>query len=122
MVANGQDYELLRNLDLLTDDVALKTPDMLQVARQQAKKKISESHAANARVYNLRSRTVQLHVGDTVFVRSFAQSNAAKKFSSKLAPVFIKASVTKKISPTYYELTNEANKSLGVYHLKDIRT
>jgi len=73
-----------RSLDLLTDVVALKTPDMLQVARQQAKKKISESHAANARVYNLRSRTVQLHVGDTVFTRSFAQSNAAKKFSSKL--------------------------------------
>jgi len=36
MVANRQDYELLRNLDLLTDDVALKTPDMLQVARMQA--------------------------------------------------------------------------------------
>jgi len=52
MVANGQDYNLLRDLDLSTDDVALKTPDMLQVARQQAKKKISESHAANARGYN----------------------------------------------------------------------
>jgi len=55
IVAKGQDYELLRNLDLLTDDVALKTPYMLQVARQQAKKKISESHASNARVYSLRS-------------------------------------------------------------------
>jgi len=94
---------------------------MLQVARQQAKK-ISESHAANANVYNLRSRTVQVHVGDTVLARSFAQNSAAKKFRSKLALVFIKASVTKKISPIYYELANEANKSLGVYHLKDIRT
>jgi len=30
--------------------------------------------------------------------------------------------VTKKVSPTYYELANEANKSLEVYHMKDNRT
>ncbi|XP_052855200.1 uncharacterized protein LOC128263960 [Drosophila gunungcola] len=49
MIINGRDYELLRNLNALTDDVALKPADMLQIARQQAKKKISESHSANAR-------------------------------------------------------------------------
>lgn len=71
MIANGQDYELLRNLNSLSDDVAIKTVDKLQIARQQAKKKISESHAVNARAYNLRSRVIHLKVGDIVFARSF---------------------------------------------------
>lgn len=64
---------------------------------------------------------MQLKVGDIIHARSCVQSNASKKFSSKLAPVFIKASVKKKISPTYYELVNEDGKNIGVYHLKDIQ-
>jgi len=82
MILNGKDYDLLRKTDLLQDDVAMKYPDFLQLARQEAKARIADSHETNARKYNLRSRTVQLKVGDTVFARNFAQSNAVKKFSS----------------------------------------
>jgi len=123
MILNGKDYDLLRKLDLLQDDVAIKYPEFLQLARQEAKARKADSHETNARKYNLQSRTVQLKVGDTVFARNFAQSNAVKKFSSKLAPVFMLLSmVIKKVSPAYYELANEKGKSIGirVYHLKDI--
>ncbi|XP_044574064.1 uncharacterized protein LOC123258257 [Drosophila ananassae] len=122
MIVNGRDYELLRRLKALTDDVALKTPDLLALARKTAKERISQCHEANAKVYNLRSRAVKLKEGDTIYARSFAQSNAAKKFSSKLAPVFVKAKIKKKISPIYYELVSDTEKQLGVYHLKDIKT
>jgi len=50
-----------------------------------------------------------------------AQSNAVKKFSSKLAKVFILSKVMKKVSPAYFELANEKGKSIGIYHLKDIQ-
>ncbi|KAH8321977.1 hypothetical protein KR067_013017, partial [Drosophila pandora] len=115
MIVDGRDYELLRKLKALTDDVALKTPDLLALARKTAKERISQCHEANAKVYNLRSRAVKLKE-DTF------QSNAAKKFSSKLAPVFVKAKIKKKISPIYYELVSDTEKQPGVYHLKDIKT
>lgn len=121
MMLNGQDYELLRKLNMLSDDTTLKRPDMMQLARAKAKVNIDLTHDVNARRYNLRSRSLRLKVGDTVYARNFAQSNAAKNFSSKLAPVFVKASVAKQLSPAYYELQNEAGKKLGVYHLKDIK-
>lgn len=70
----------------LTDDVALKYSDISQLARQDAKTKIATTHETNAQRYNLRSLSVQLNVGDTVFARNFAQSNAVNKFSSKLSP------------------------------------
>jgi len=120
MILNGKDYDLLRKLDLLQDDVAIKYLEFLQLARQEAKARIADSHGTNARKYNLRSRTVQ-QVGDTVFARNFAQGNAVKKFSSKLAPVFIISKVIKKVSAAYYELANETGKSIGIYHLKDIQ-
>ncbi|KAH8303894.1 hypothetical protein KR059_007929 [Drosophila kikkawai] len=122
MIMNGKDYELLRNIKSLHDDTLLKTPDVMQLARNQAQKKIKETHENNAKVNNLLSRSACFKVGDTVYARSFAQSNAAKQFNSKLAPVFMKATVTKKLSHIYYELENDVGKSLGVYHLKDIKS
>jgi transposase InsO family protein len=121
MMLNGQDYELLRKLNMLSDDTTLKRPDVMQLARAKAKVNIDHTHDINARRYNLRSRSLRLKVGDVVYARNFAQSSAAKNFSSKLAPVFVKASVVKQLSPAYYELQNEAGKKLGVYHLKDIK-
>ncbi|KAH8303901.1 hypothetical protein KR044_006968 [Drosophila immigrans] len=122
MMLNGKDYDLLRKLKMVSDDSILQHPDILQLARANAKNNISKAHEVNARKYNLRSRVVHLKIGDTVYARSFAQSNASKKFSSKLAPVFINAKVYKKLSSSYYELQNEDGKSIGVYHLKDIQT
>ena len=118
---NGKDYELLRNLNMLTDDTLLSRPDMLQIARAKAKTNIATSHDVNARKYNLRSRSIQLKVGASVYARNFAQSNAGKRFNSKLAPIFLKAEVVRKLSPSYYELQNETGKSIGIYHLKDIK-
>ena len=122
MILHGKDYELLRKLNLLSDDTLLKQQDALQIARSKAKENVSAAHDDNARRYNLRSRTVQFKTGDTVYARNFAQSNAAKKFNAKLAPVFITAIVKRKLSPAYYELMDESGKTLGTYHLKDIQS
>jgi len=44
MILNGKDYDLLRKLDLLQDDLAIKYPEVLQLARQEAKARIADSH------------------------------------------------------------------------------
>lgn len=121
MILNGRDYSLLRNLDLLNDDTKLSNRDTLQLLRQKAKQNINKCHEANANRYNLRSRNIQLCVGDTVYARNFTQSNAIKRFSAKLAPVFIPTRVHQKCSPNYYVLKTKDGKNLGVYHLKDIQ-
>ncbi|KAL7729268.1 hypothetical protein ACLKA6_009720 [Drosophila palustris] len=58
MMLNGKDYELLRNLNMLTDDTLLSRLDMLQIARAKAKTNIAISHEINARKYNLRGATI----------------------------------------------------------------
>ncbi|KAH8272020.1 hypothetical protein KR018_000828 [Drosophila ironensis] len=118
MILHGKDYQLLRSLNLLSDDTKLSHPDMLQVVRQIAKENINKTHEANARIYNLRSRKIELDVGDHVFARNFTQSSAVNKFNSKLAPTFRAAIVHKKLGPVYYELWDRQNKRIGVYHLK----
>lgn len=101
MLVDGRDFELLRKLNVLTVDVALKEPDLLFLAlmtivRRMAKERISQCHKENAKDYSLRSRLIKLIKGDTVYACSFTQSNAAKKFSCKLPPVFVKQRSTKR--------------------------
>lgn len=60
MISNGKDYDLLRKLNALADDVHLARADVLQLARAKAKEKVADTHDDNARRYNLRSRSVQL--------------------------------------------------------------
>ncbi|KAH8398898.1 hypothetical protein KR222_005875 [Zaprionus bogoriensis] len=121
MILNGKDYELLRNLNLMSDDTRLNNINQLNFIRSLAKSNVTASHERNAKAYNLRSRNIHLKAGDTVYARNFCQSSAIKKFSSKLAPVFIEAKVVKKIGSAYYQLENEKGKIIGTYHLKDIQ-
>lgn len=121
MILNGKDYEMLRGIGLVSEDTRLKYPDYLQLMREQAKRKISDSYMENAVRYNLRSRPVQYTKGEIVLSRNFVQSNAAKKFNSKLAPTFRKSIVSRKIGNSYYELKDDTGKELGVYHAKDLQ-
>lgn len=56
-----------------------------------------------------------------MYARNFAQSKAVDNFSAKFAPKFVKAVVKKSIGNVAYELENTDGKSIGVYHLKDIK-
>jgi hypothetical protein len=77
----------------------------------------------NANRYNLRRKELIIHEGQTVWRRSFVQSDGARYFSAKLAPRFIKCKVVKRLSPTVYVLQDIENNSSGAcgnYHVKDI--
>lgn len=79
------------------------------------------AHAKNQTTYNLRRRTAEFNVGDTVWKRTFYLSDKDKYFTKKLAPKFTKCIVIDKKSPLVYELADMNGKSLGFWHIKDIK-
>lgn len=81
---------------------------------------LTEAYQKNANRYNLRRKQIYLNVDDTVWRRNFTQSNAAKYFSAKLAPKFVKCKVLNKLSDIVYELQDIESQSVGKYHIKDI--
>lgn len=69
--------------------------------------KIKLSYERSKRYYDLRKRNLEFNVGDTVFKKNYVLSDAAKYYSAKLAPKYIKCTVHKKLSPLIYELLDE---------------
>ena len=122
MILNGDTYALLRKLDSLGEgETVLEHPDKLQAIRTRLMENLKTAYEANQRTYNLRSRVVQIKPGDIVFRRNFAQSNKAANFNAKLAPKFLKAKVLKCIGNCLYELQDDHDGKINVYHAKDIQ-
>lgn len=88
---------------------------------QQVSQRIKTSYERNKKYYNLRKRNIEFDVGDIVYKQNYVLSDAGKYFSAKLAPKFIKCSISKKLSPVIYELLDENNKNIGRYHIKDLK-
>ncbi|XP_049885356.1 uncharacterized protein K02A2.6-like [Pectinophora gossypiella] len=80
-----------------------------------------KAHSRNSGYYNLRRKNVEFNVGDTVWKRTYYQSDKDNRFSKKLAPKFIKCKVVAKRSPLVYDLEDERGVSLGTWHVKDIK-
>lgn len=86
------------------------------------RKKLHAAYERNARSYNLRKRDVSFNEGDKVWRRNKVLSDAANRFSAKLAPRYILSVVKKKLSKLVYELVNENDgSSVGNWHIKDLK-
>lgn len=79
------------------------------------------SHCRGSEAYNLRRRDAEFEVGDTVWKRTYFQSDKAAHFAKKLAPKFERCKVSKKLSPLVYVLTDERGKNIGSWHIKDLK-
>jgi len=71
--------------------------------------------------YNLRRHEVSYTVGQEIYRRNFQQSKFVKGFNAKLAPVFVKARIRRKLGSAHYELEDLQGKRVGKYHAKDIK-
>lgn len=89
--------------------------------RQNIRKHIKEAYEKNQHQYNLRARPQTFNVGEEVFRRNFTQSNFEKAYNAKLAPLFIKSKIRKKLGNHYYELEDMQGKIIGIFHGKDIK-
>ncbi|KNE87731.1 hypothetical protein PSTG_18879 [Puccinia striiformis f. sp. tritici PST-78] len=121
MLCHGEDYNLLRNLDMLREGRIDPTkPEELLLIRDKVKENINKAFLRNEKAYNLRAINRNFEIGQKVLRRNFCQSNLLKNFTAKLAPTFIPAIIREKKGSHYYLLEDANGKNLGTYHAKDI--
>ena len=73
--------------------------------------------------YDLRRRPGNFKLGDRVWRKNYSLSDASKAYNAKLAPRYKGPfSILKKISPWTFELVDDAGKSDGVWHAKDLKS
>lgn len=96
--------DFLRKIATISDDIA---------------KRMLESYK---RQYDSNKIVLEFNVGDKVYKRNFAQSNADKYFSAKLAPRIVPCIITAKHSAITYSLRDElTEKDLGRWHVRYLK-
>lgn len=122
MIPHGHNYELLRELNLLEENQMLlvNSGDRLTLAQETVLKNLKEAYNRSSHQYNTRSKFREFNVDDKVYVKNFQKSQAVVNFNAKFAPKYIRAIVVRRIGGVAYELKDEKNTLLGIYHIKDI--
>lgn len=87
----------------------------------EVQKRLHEAYVRNAKSYNLRKRDATFAEGDKVWRRNKVLSDAADKFSGKLAPKYVLCVVVKKVSRLVYALNNIDGSYAGEWHIKDLK-
>lgn len=124
MIRHGGNYKLLRELDCL-DSTEVEIIDKnvhFEKIRHDISIQLKIASEKHEHSYNLRSKNRSFDIGQVVYVRNFAQSDASKRFSAKLSPKFLKAKIVEKIGKVAYRCVDDKEHNIGVYHTKDIRT
>lgn len=88
--------------------------------RSIVKNNLESAYNKYSKNYNLRSKVVNFDAGEIVLKKSFHQSSAIDKFSSKLAPPFVKCRVREKIGASTYLLEALDGKVIGKFHANDM--
>ena len=89
---------------------------------EQVGARIQSSRLQNTRRYNLRRRPLTFEKGDKVWRKNKSLSDAAKNFSSKLAPEYIGPFTVKRKCGTWsYELNDDRGNSRGIWHVQDLK-
>lgn len=88
---NLKDYSVVS--DITSCEVESYTSNVKELSEvfKTVQEQLLKAYQKNAKRYNLRRNTVHFKVGDIVWRRAHYQSDAAKFFSNKLAPRFIKS-------------------------------
>lgn len=120
MILHGNYYKLR---DAAPDaTVPSDSPDFDHLFKE-VRKRLDKAFERSRRVYNLRRRDVQYQVGDRVWRRSHAVSDAAQYFTAKLAPKFVGPFiVSKKVSPWAYELEDLQGRPNGLWNVRDLKS
>lgn len=124
MIQHGSAYELLREIDCLSNnDIETLPPEELQLRlSSKVKSNLQKAHEIHAKTYNTRSKQVDFQPGQEIFRRNFSQSDFSKQYNSKLANKFIKCRVVRKIGTALYELEDLTGKKLpGTFHAQHLR-
>lgn len=122
MINDGESYTLLRELNCLgeSDVEIVSRKTHLCKIKNDITEQLKIASQKHEHTYNLRSKKRSFEVGQIVYVRNFAQSDAFKKFNAKLSPKFLRAKIIEKIGNVAFRCEDEKGRNIGVYHLKDM--
>lgn len=126
MVLHGSEYRMQEDCTSeCSDDVSVKSSnrvEALQKLRNFVRERLKEAKEKVQSRYNLRRRDVSFDIGDWVWKRSFALSNAANYYTAKLADKFEGPfKVKRKVGYCVYELVDRKGKSKGNWHTQDLK-
>jgi hypothetical protein len=124
-IADGSIYRDFEDLDEIIFSSRKDLYENLGELKQiftDVREELQKAHQTNAKHYNLRRRDLELEIGDIVWKRTYKQSDASKYFAAKLAPKYEKCRVVRMLSKLVYELEDENGKTIGKWHIKDIKT
>lgn len=111
----GQDVEFDRQSQL-------PKLEFLSKLFKDVRSSLIKAYERNKHYYDLKRRDVEYRLGEQVLRRNFAQSDAGKYFSSKLAPKFVGPfRIAKKLSPWMYKLEDEYGNDKGSWNTKDLK-
>lgn len=100
-----------------------ETQQQLPTLFADVRKSLQRAYLKSKQHYDLRKRPLVFQVGDIVWKRNFALSDASKQFSHKLAPKYLKCQVIAKHGDLAYRLKLvDSQKQIGVWHLKDLKS
>lgn len=84
--------------------------------REKIQLRLNEAREKSKKQYNLRTRPVEYKVGETVYRENTQLSDAAKYFSKKLTPRFVKSTIIERTGTNTYKLRDNDTGKENVYH------
>lgn len=97
--------------------------EALKEVYNDVKGRLKKAYEARRHTYNLRRRDETFRVGQKVWRRNYVISDAAQKFTSKLASKFQGPFIVGKVvSPYTVELKDQSGKDCGIWHGKDLKS
>ena len=86
------------------------------------RRRIREMSEKNKKIYDLRRRPEKFSIGQRVWKRNYVLSDAARRFSAKLAPRYTGPfTIMRVVSSWTYALSDDSGKSIGIWHAKDLK-
>lgn len=118
-VAAGNDYSELSENVKTTHSRYSKFLDDYRGVANDVQERMKKAYDRNKSRYDQKRKQVDFAVGELIYRRNFALSNASQNISAKLLPKFIPLYVMRKTSDSTFDLCDENGKFVGNYHVKD---
>ena len=99
----------------------MNVDDKLGLIRTKIQTNLQNAYEKSAKYYNKRSRIIKYIPGQEVYKRNYVQSDFAKNINSKFCRKFLKCRVVTPVGQNMYDLETLDGKSLGIWHVKDIK-
>lgn len=119
-ISSGNEYhELRENPSEETRNYSEFLTEFKQIAAE-VQERMLKAYKKNKKRYDKDRVHVTFEVGEKVYRKNFAHSDASKHISAKFLPKNLQFTVSKKRSDLSYDLEDENGKFVGNYHVKDI--